>query len=222
MTAEPGRAQHDLARHDLVWLRDWRRHARAVPDDALMRLDDWFGRDRPAIVRRPAPGDPDGVALGVALPAGHGCRRIALTLAPEAVVRSAPPPLLNEVVDSAPARWREPLARLSAIARSAQLEPRVYGSLLWQHLTGEWYMHAQSDLDLLLPAAPPRRAWRVLELLREWEQATGLRADGELLLGDGSAVAWRELYGDSAKVLVKSADQARLTARADLPWPATA
>jgi hypothetical protein len=42
-------------------------------------------------------------------------------------------------------------------------------------------------------------------MLTEWEKRYCLRADGELLLGDGQAVAWRELLNARQRqVLVKS------------------
>jgi phosphoribosyl-dephospho-CoA transferase len=44
-----------------------------------------------------------------------------------------------------------------------------------------------------------------LRLLVEWQAETTLQADGEVLLPDGAAVAWRELIRQQRRVLVKHA-----------------
>lgn len=94
--------------------------------------------------------------------------------------------------------------RLIKDAAAINLSFRVYGSLAWQHLTQEIYMTENSDVDLLWKADSGEQLQRGLSLLRDWEETTGLRADGELLIGEGSAVAWRELLQPANKILVKS------------------
>jgi hypothetical protein len=42
----------------------------------------------------------------------------------------------------------------------------------------------------------------MLEILIQWQRASGLSADGELLFFDG-AVAWKELLSRPSRVLVK-------------------
>jgi phosphoribosyl-dephospho-CoA transferase len=165
------------------------------------------------VVRRRGPGE-DGLALGVALPPGGAGRRAALQVAPGTLARLAPPLLLAEAIPSAPADWRPALAHLEAEARRGGLALHLYGSLSWQHLTGLPYLHAGSDVDLLVRPGDAAALDRALALLaaREGQQP---RLDGEVVVG-GAAVAWRELWAAPARLLVKEEDGASLVPRAAL------
>jgi phosphoribosyl-dephospho-CoA transferase len=194
------------ARHDLVWLRaGWQSALRApAPATDLAVVDRWVGLGRPAVARRAEREDPDAIALGVALPPADGRRRrVALLVAPAAVARVAPPLRLADVVASAPAGWRPRLAALDAAARRAGLALGVYGSLACQHLAGEPYVSAASDVDLLVRPAGAAELRAALGLLLA--HAAGPPAlDGEVLLPGGFAVSWRELLTRPERVLVKS------------------
>ena len=100
------------------------------------------------------------------------------------------------------APWRALVAALVASDCAA----RVYGGHGWQALTRLAYVHAQSDLDLLLPVSSTAHAEEVARTL-ESAAWNGPRLDGELLFPDGAAVAWREWrdhrQGRVAQVLVK-------------------
>jgi len=146
---------------------------------------------------------PKALRLGVALSPARGRHKLSVLVDRAKITHSSPPLSLAVAAVSAPDAWRAPLARLAEDARALGIELRVYGSLAWQHLSGDAYMTPTSDVDLLWRANDAQILQRVLQLLRRWEQETGLRADGELLLPDGSAVAWRELTTSPDKVLVK-------------------
>ena len=77
-------------------------------------------------------------------------------------------------------------------------------------------MRPDSDIDLLWTAGSLDDVARGLAMLGAWEAQHALRADGELLLPDGDAVAWRELTRPVDRVLVKHQDRVSLQ-----PWPAT-
>ena len=83
---------------------------------------------------------------------------------------------------------------------------RVHGGHGWQCITGLRYLTPQSDLDLLLPVADADAADGVAVLLEGFE-LSGPRLDGELLLPNGNAVAWREWLqwrrGSVDRILVK-------------------
>ena len=79
----------------------------------------------------------------------------------------------------------------------------AYGSLAWQHITGEPCVTPDSDVDLLWVARDVAHIERTLELLVDWERESGLRADGELHL-PGGACAWRELLSRPERVLIKT------------------
>lgn len=206
----------DFCRHDLAWLGPRWRDALLAPlapgDEAVIAA--WAGRGRPAVVCRLEAGAPGrAVALGVALP-GPG-RRLGLLVAADAVVRRTGPLRLRDAVSSAPVAWRSPLAALDAALAAVGTSAGVFGSLAWQHLVGEPYLRAASDVDLLLRPADPAALWAGLEVLAA-HAGPAPRLDGEVLLGGGQAVAWRELAGRPARVLVKSAHRVALLPLAEV------
>lgn len=202
-------------RHHLVWLApDWAGALRApVAPSLLAEAERWIARGRPAVAARRAPGS-DAVALGIALPGPRrehdGERRVALVVAPGALARVAPPLRLREVIPSAPAAWRARLSALDAEARAAGLALGVYGSLAWQHLSGEAYVTATSDVDLLVAPHDAATLRSTLGLLRAHAADRAPPLDGELLLAGGRAVAWREVLSGAGRLLVKAGAAVRL------------
>jgi phosphoribosyl-dephospho-CoA transferase len=205
------------ARHDLVWLQP---HAwQAVTPGAQARLAGWFEAGHPAVVARRQEGDAyDVLRLGVPLPPHEGKQRLALRAPSDAIARHSPPPDLHQVVAPAPQAWRGALEALLEGARTLGQMPRVFGSFAWQAMTGLGYVHPASDLDLLWQVQTRGQAEAIVHQLTQWESRHGRRADGELLLPDGSALNWREYAGDAGKVLVKAHAGCALVARAAL-WP---
>lgn len=172
----------------------------------------WAQAGWPLVVRRPAcDEDPRRIPLGLPLPPSAGKRRIALAVDPEQIAAVAPPILLVEVADSAPAHWRPAIARLLDLDRRT----RVFGGLGWAHLTGLAYLSATSDLDLLweLPA-PPAAAAALLGGIAAIAGEAPMRIDGEVL-GPAGGVQWRELLAVDGEVLVKTATEVRAIGRAD-------
>src|SRR4051794_38178101 len=101
-----------LTRHSWVWLAEgWAGCLRTSASTEVIALAErWRGLDRPFIVASPGAHDgEDDLRLGLALP---DKRRIGLHLSRAAVVRSAPPPSLREVVAQAPAAWRSRLRQV--------------------------------------------------------------------------------------------------------------
>jgi phosphoribosyl-dephospho-CoA transferase len=176
----------------------------------------WLAQGRPAVAaRRPAGADEALACLGIPLPPSRGRARIPLRAPLQAVVRVGPPLALAEAIPSAPAGQREALRGLHAEAVTLGLLLRVHGSLPWQHLTGEPYLTASSDLDLLLSIGSRWQLSAALRLLALWERRTGLVVDGELRLPAGG-VAWRELATGAERLLVKRAAGVDLLSRHEL------
>ncbi|MBB5865111.1 malonate decarboxylase holo-[acyl-carrier-protein] synthase [Xanthomonas sp. 3058] len=203
-------------RHALVWLRPsapWQ----ALTPGAQRRLQHWFAAGLPAVVARRDGSEALGtLRLGVPLPPSEDKQRLSLTAKAADIVRRAAPLQLQAVTAHAPGPMQPALQALLTQTRAHALQPRVFGSFAWQALTGLAYVHAQSDLDLLWSIATPEQAHAVVVLLQCWQHRHGLRADGELLLPDGSAVNWREYAGSAQQVLVKSDHGCRLLPRAAL------
>lgn len=214
MSREP-LAQEGLRRHARVWL-----DAARLPeqtDAAVLR----HARDgHPFVMRRTticeqASEYAAGIPLGLRLPSGAAARGLAFSAEPGAVAKVAPPLSLAEALthEGLPHDWREPLARLERAAAGSDIVLRVYGSVAWQCMTGQAYLHAGSDIDLLLRPTSIAQARDGLELLQTFVNESALPLDGELELPDGRAAAWKELLGSTRYVLVKSDDGVGLTQR---------
>jgi len=198
-----------LRRQQLVRLSvDGWMHVLEAPwdDDARRCLGLWAERGLPLVVTRQPPSGEDTIATGLPAPARFRRRRIALAIAARDVMFLDEFPLASAVTRMLPrgvaAAWRALLATLAA----GDCGVRVYGAHGWQALTRLAYLHAASDLDLLLPVSSAAHADEVAHALAStaWD---GPRLDGELLFSDGAAVAWREWRahreGRVPQVLVK-------------------
>lgn len=201
-----------FSRHDLVWLSasGW--------DGALVRakpgqqdaIAQWKRNDWPLIVRRDEAGTPPGtVSLGLAMPpdAAGIKRRIALQVHESDIARTAPALALEEAARAAPGHWRTALEQLAGIPL------QTYGSLALQALTGQSYLTAKSDIDLLFH--PRTRSMLDTGLARIAQSAALLPLDGEIVFPSGEAVAWKEWAG-AERVLVKEASGVRLAPVAQL------
>jgi phosphoribosyl-dephospho-CoA transferase len=200
------------SRHDLVWLDpvQWPAALRAaLSAEDLDLISAWLAAGHPAVVRRAALA-PEVVGVGIPLSPARGRRRLAFAVTRVAIRLRRAPLALAEIMASAPPAWQSPLAQLDARARALGLSLRVYGSLLWQHLTREEYVTARSDIDLLFSVRSRAQLEGALALFTAWEAETGRRLDGELLIADDRAVAWRELLHAPTRVLVKDATTASL------------
>ena len=198
-----------LRRQQLLRLTDagWARVLDAPWDDGARGcLDLWAARGLPLVVTRQPPHQGATIAAGLPAPARYGRRRLALGVAPRDVVFFDEFPAADAATRLLPradvAPWRALVAALSGTGCA----PRVYGGYGWQALTRLAYVHADSDLDLLLPVSDHEHADAVAHVLAASTWA-GPRLDGELLLPDGAAIAWREWLahrqGRSTRVLVK-------------------
>lgn len=180
----------------------------ATPWDARLRscLALWAERGLPLVVTRQPSFASDTLATGLPAPARWLRRRLAIAVEPRHVLFLDEFPAADAVTRLLPrasvGAWRALLAALA----DAGCAPRVYGGYGWQALTRLAYVHADSDLDLLLPVDSASQADAVVDALSAfaWD---GPRLDGELLLADGAAIAWREWAawreGWTAQVLVK-------------------
>jgi phosphoribosyl-dephospho-CoA transferase len=188
-----------LRRHTLVWLAHPPRACDAADTTAVQA---WHARGGPWVVTRQR-AEHDGLSLGlcIAEPAGRP-RRIAVVADPAHVVRTAPPPPLSDLGRTVPA--------------GAPRDLRVFGSWMWQILSGETHTHEASDLDLLIPVADRRAADDAVTMLARWPADGWPRLDGELSFPSGE-VAWREYASGVPRVLLKTLEDVRLISREELP-----
>jgi phosphoribosyl-dephospho-CoA transferase len=205
-------------RHDLLLIDPggWADSlARLPPQAGADMLADWARLGRPVILRRRWLSEPeDGLAVGVQLPPAAGGTRVALRVRQGSVVARPPRPDIAAALPHAPPEWRRTLTALLALPDLAA-PARVFGSLLWQCVTGLPYVRAQSDLDLTFPCAGDPHP--VAASIAAIDRSGHPRIDGELLLPDGAACHWRELTDrDGRDILVKTCHGVELRPRAAL------
>lgn len=206
-----------LRRHTLVWLS----HApEAETTDDRARAAAWHMAGRPFVVtRRRSEGADIGLGFCTTDPAHSELRprRVAAQTAIEGIVRQARPPALDEIAHCPAAAARKAsFDRLLSAAAYAGIEIRVYGSWMWQALTGERHVHEASDLDVVIDVADLAAADRAAAFLAREEQELAFRIDGELSFSGLGEVQWRELLQDKDEVLLKSVDTLKLVPRTQL------
>lgn len=185
----------------------WGEVLAAAWDDSLRPcLSHWAVNGLPLVVTRQRTCGGDGIATGLPAPACWQRRRLSLSVTVSQILFfdefPAAEALARILPRSVGRSWR---ALLSSLA-DAGCRPRVYGGYGWQALTKLVYVHADSDIDLLLPVVSASQADAVVEALSRFSWS-GPRLDGEVLFPDGRAVAWREWSawrsGRATQVLVK-------------------
>jgi phosphoribosyl-dephospho-CoA transferase len=199
-------------RHDLLRLHPagWHTLLTRRPD---LPLKGWAEADHPAIARRAQPGDPSGFwPAAITLP---GRIRLAFAVHPDEVAGIERPPLLRDAVASAPAEWRDTARLLADVGDRLGIRPRLFGSLMWQHVTAQPYLAPASDLDLLwtVPEAVRPQLPRLFAALTDAPAPP--RLDGEIVFPGLGAAQWRELAAARPhdEVLLKTATGVTLTKR---------
>ena len=211
-------------RHARVWPSTRGRAALAsvICDPAAQAaLALWDARDWPLVVRRSDADElqvDDTLAVGLALPPSLGKRRFKFRLPRDAIAAHAPPFALDDVVAVLGPPLQRALTPLARAATRARIVLRVFGSAAWQAQTGLDYLHADSDLDLLMQPTTSTELQSTIALLERVAPNLAIRLDGEIVFPGGDAVAWREWARENgpAHVLVKSAARVALMARSDL------
>jgi phosphoribosyl-dephospho-CoA transferase len=139
------------------------------------------------------------ICVGLPAPTRWERRRLALDVASGDVSKIGFFPLLSGVLPNLP-------VDLSGF------QVRVYGSYGWQAITGQDYVHAASDMDVLVNARTLAEAFKISTAINSW--SAPCRVDGEVVFPSRHAVAWRELLqaqaGAVGQVLVKQRQSAAL------------
>jgi len=198
-----------LRRHELVWLSHTPQPDVTGDASAVAR---WHADGNPFVVCRQRGGD-DSLPLGfcVASP-GQRPRRIAAHSRREEIARTALPPSLGEVAALQP----DTFARLADAASKSRLDIRVFGSWMWQTLTGGSYVNAASDLDVLVDVADAAEAERAADFLQRKAAECPFKLDGELSFPGLGEIHWREYLTDEPAILVKSIAAVRIVRREGL------
>jgi phosphoribosyl-dephospho-CoA transferase len=197
-----------LRRHDLLRVdpKGWAATLRCHPHlAAVPLLADWAANRRPVMVRRPLGSDRPGfVPAAVALPPSCGKLRIGLEIEPAFLIermRSIEP---SEARGAAPAAWQSVLNDVARIARMHNAHVSLFGSFMWQAITGLKYLTRSSDIDLIWRVSSVRRLPSLLDAIAEVDAQSPMRIDGEIVLPDGGGINWRELHRNPHEVMVKT------------------
>jgi phosphoribosyl-dephospho-CoA transferase len=205
-------------RHDLAWLDpDTDAAAYAVNAGDKELVCNWVNHSWPLVVARQsaAAGQSDPVArqagqmlLGFTLPSAPARKRVALRIS------YSRPLLLKDAITYAPQEWRHHLTLVSEICANHAVEARVYGSLSTQAYTGQTYLDASSDVDVLFECSKDTELHKLFSELHTLKKHKP-HLDGEIVATTGWAVSWRELAAalqakTPVKLLAKSYNEARL------------
>jgi phosphoribosyl-dephospho-CoA transferase len=204
-------------RHDLIWLDPQIGAQRFTTDGQTSVVRDWARQRLPFVVTRqsgPVSENANQISLGLTLPSAPARTRVALCADRGAIIRHTRPLSLFDAMPHVPAGWRASLELVLLLAEKTRTAVRVYGSLSSQIFTGNSYLDAASDLDLLLECNADTNLHDLLGGLEDMP-ASGPRIDGEVMSQNGWAVAWRELAaalrtGMPRRVLAKSDCEVRL------------
>ncbi len=184
-----------LQRHQLALLTDtgWAQLlAGAWDEQARSCLVHWAQRRLPLVVTRQRPqAGAEPVCLGLPAPGRWDRRRIALAVAPADIAQVDVFPCASRLHELLAGHQRDAWGALCAALAALGVQARVYGSHGWQLITGLDHLRPGSDIDLCIAVQGPGQADAVAALLQTWPHDAP-RLDGELVLGGGSAVAWRE------------------------------
>lgn len=148
------------------------------------------------------------LSLGLAAPQRWKRQRLSLIVPRQAVLRFEEFPLIDGVASLLAPEALDSWRRLCCSLAEHGLVARVYGSYGWQELSGLEHVREGSDLDIWVQVANPAQADLAASLLQGFHHEAVPRLDGELVFGDGRAVAWREWIawreGRHSSMLMKS------------------
>jgi phosphoribosyl-dephospho-CoA transferase len=203
-----GLQPHDLQRHDLLRIEPlaWARALKARPDlSSHAMIATWAQRQWPVIVRRYLPTDaPDRIPIAISLPPAPNQSGVALQFMPDEVMARVPAVPMCAGLACVPEAWVMTMRELMEVGERYESEARLFGSVLWQQLTGMSYLRQGSDLDLIWPVTDHSHAQALAAAIAAIEARSPVRLDGEFILPGGAAVHWREFQQGAADIIVKT------------------
>ncbi|MCC7326577.1 MAG: malonate decarboxylase holo-[acyl-carrier-protein] synthase [Burkholderiales bacterium] len=189
-------------------------------DKTAEAVRQWMAAGHPAVVRRHETLETEaggaGIALGIPLPARMGRQRLAFRVSAGLVERHAKMPLLKDAASCVSADWIDVVRSVDARISGCGARARAFGSLGWQFITGETYLHPGSDMDILIEPMVGFDSEAGLAVFASIAALDNPRFDGEVILAHDRAVAWRELCAGHREVLVRTRRDLRLCCASDV------
>ena len=180
---------------------------RVSEDPAGTRMADMFAGFRlPVIVRRHSACDQTGIGVGISFPHRENGQRLrfAAAVMPREITEVISP---YAIADKHFETLAPPLSALRKIKEIGCVQPGnlgIYGASALQVVTGLRYLHAQSDLDLIIRGETIESLININSVLSALETEMGVKIDVEIVLGDSGEVKMKELLSHQKTVLVKS------------------
>jgi len=109
------------------------------------------------------------------------------------------------LVDRLPATPRTAIRELACASLDLGLPLGIFGSAALQALTCFPYLHETSDIDVLLPLAPPSAIQACYTHLVQLEQRYSMHIDAELMVSNSCYVKLHELIRNPKTILAKGA-----------------
>jgi len=106
---------------------------------------------------------------------------------------SQQPPLLSSILDMLDLPIQHTLQQFIQHMQTLSCSVHVYGSYACQYLYQDQFIHAQSDLDLLLELKDMQTLALVIQALAQLKTQLPIRIDGELALLHGQNISFNEL-----------------------------
>lgn len=163
-------------------------------DEDKSKLCNWLQAERPVIVCRPAVSE-KGVHCAISLPLAEGKKGIAFIAPFNSVKQILSLPKLQDSSKELTKYYPALPEKLYA------LNPYIFGSFAWQLLSGENYLHNNSDLDLLFK---PNTQAELTELLQDLARIDLPFLDIEIMLWNKRAFSYREYCRSNKDILIKS------------------
>lgn len=192
-------------RHDLLFMASDCRNIEASCSADYALITKWVAAGHPVIVRRPglAYGG-ESVHCGIPMPPDQGKTRLGFIIPRSSIKRQSGLPGLRECMPHLPRSQQAQVAGFLETCRANGLHPEVFGSLAWQHLTGLYYLHESSDIDLRFKVKNNDELNRLSIVLQKHHLPCHALFDIEVELWNGRAFSWREFVNDSRELMIKT------------------
>lgn len=194
-----------MNRHDLLYLDYDSCKAQvcclSTEKDLVMN---WIQKGNPFIITKQFSNDSEKTNVGFMLGLEENKKRVNFSIYTEAIKKITELSKLKDLLSILDGHWQKSLSALIDSFDNLALDIYVFGSVMWQYITKQQYIHPKSDIDLLWKPKTREELDQGLSILKVWMKKYSLKIDGEVILPCKNACSWKELLNDDEVVLVKN------------------
>lgn len=144
---------------------------------------------------------------------GHRIRLAGEVMAGDVVKVFSPFDILKCPADSLEVKWRAFVGEIWTAAKEFQITAGIYGSAALSILSGLPYLHSDSDIDLIVDAAPVPKMELFYNHVEEMAFKRGIKADMEIRVADDGDIKAQELFSRQKTIIVRGIDSIRMENR---------